>query len=98
MAHSASTAAAAASSRARLAPFVQLAQTASGAAAAQLCADATAAPGVYAFAELLGVQSVREVSRDAGDEARRRRAAGQGIWTQRGGRGCRSFPLEPQPC
>jgi hypothetical protein len=70
MAHSASAAAAAAS-RARLAPFVHLAQTASGAAAAQLCSDAAAAPGVYAFAELLAVPGIRQVSARAAVELSR---------------------------
>ncbi|KAJ3019084.1 COP9 signalosome complex subunit 7a [Thoreauomyces humboldtii] len=52
----------ASSTSARLEPFVLLAKSAKGAACVQLVQDATAAPGVYVFSELLETPSVRELS------------------------------------
>ena len=48
---------------AKLEPFVLMAKSAKGAAAAKLVQDATSAPGVYVFAELLDAPSVQEVRR-----------------------------------
>ncbi|CAD6573952.1 MAG: hypothetical protein TREMPRED_000972 [Tremellales sp. Tagirdzhanova-0007] len=48
----------------RLEPFVLLAQSTKGAAAAKVIIDATAAPGVYVFAELLELQNIRELEAD----------------------------------
>ena len=45
----------------KLEPFVLMAKSAKGAAAAKLVADATAAPGVYVFSELLETPSIAEV-------------------------------------
>ena len=50
---------------AKLEPFLLLAKSARGAAAAKLIAEATAAPGCYVFSELLECDTIREVSRMA---------------------------------
>ncbi|KAJ3344091.1 hypothetical protein HDU93_003254 [Gonapodya sp. JEL0774] len=50
-----------ASSAVRLEPFVLLAKTAKGAACAKLVLDATAAPGVFVFAELLDAPNVKDL-------------------------------------
>lgn len=47
---------------AKLEPFLLMAKSAKGAAAAKLVQDATAAPGVYVFSELLAQPSVQEAS------------------------------------
>ena len=47
---------------ARLEPFLLMAKSAKGAAAAKLIQDATAAPGVFVFAELLELPNIQEVS------------------------------------
>ena len=47
---------------AKLEPFLLMAKSAKGAAAAKLVQDATSAPGVYVFGELLEMPSVAEVS------------------------------------
>jgi COP9 signalosome complex subunit 7 len=49
-------------SAARLEPFLLMAKSARGAAAAKLCADACAAPGVFVFGELLDVPSIQDVN------------------------------------
>ena len=49
------------SSTAKLEPFLLMAKSAKGAAAAKLVQDATAAPGVYVFSELLDLPSIKEV-------------------------------------
>ena len=46
---------------AKLEPFLLMAKSAKGAAAAKLVQDATAAPGVYVFSELLELPSIQEV-------------------------------------
>lgn len=46
----------------KLEPFLLMAKSAKGAAAAKLVQDATAAPGVYVFSELLAHPSVQEAS------------------------------------
>ncbi|KAI0063241.1 hypothetical protein BV25DRAFT_1884350 [Artomyces pyxidatus] len=46
----------------KLEPFVLMSKSAKGAAAAKLVKDATSAPGVYFFAELLDVPNVKELS------------------------------------
>jgi COP9 signalosome complex subunit 7 len=47
---------------ARLEPFLLMSKSAKGAAAAKLIQDATSAPGVFVFSELLDLPNVREVS------------------------------------
>jgi len=49
-------------SNARLEPFLLMSKSARGAGAAKLIMDATSAPGVFVFAELLEVASVQDVS------------------------------------
>lgn len=49
------------SSVTKLEPFLLLAKSAKGAAAAKLVHEATAAPGCYVFAELAECEGVREV-------------------------------------
>lgn len=46
---------------AKLEPFMLMSKSAKGAAAAKLVRDATAAQGVYVFAQLMDVPSIREV-------------------------------------
>ena len=46
---------------AKLEPFLLMSKSAKGAAAAKLIEDATAAPGVYVFAELLELPNIQEV-------------------------------------
>ncbi|KAF8627695.1 hypothetical protein AX15_004293 [Amanita polypyramis BW_CC] len=46
---------------AKLEPFLLMAKSAKGAAAAKLVQDATAAPGVYVFSELLDQPSIQEL-------------------------------------
>ena len=46
---------------AKLEPFLLMSKSAKGAAAAKLVEDATAAPGVYVFAELLELPNIQEV-------------------------------------
>jgi len=46
---------------AKLEPFLLMAKSAKGAAAAKLVQDATAAPGVYVFSELLEQRSIQEL-------------------------------------
>ncbi|KAI9633970.1 uncharacterized protein MKK02DRAFT_38641 [Dioszegia hungarica] len=50
---------------ARLEPFLLLARSTKGAAAAKVISDATAAPGVYIFGELLDLPGIRELANDA---------------------------------
>lgn len=45
---------------ARLEPFLLISKSAKGAAAAKLIQDATSAPGVFVFAELLELPSIQE--------------------------------------
>ncbi|CEH13352.1 COP9 signalosome, subunit CSN7 [Ceraceosorus bombacis] len=52
---------ASATSAGRLEPFLLLAKSSKGAAAAQSIIDATAAPGVYVFNELLALPSIQEL-------------------------------------
>jgi len=47
---------------AKLEPFLLMAKSAKGAAAGKLIQDATAAPGVYVFAELLDLSSIQELA------------------------------------
>ncbi|KAI6137164.1 hypothetical protein F5141DRAFT_1079121 [Pisolithus sp. B1] len=47
---------------AKLEPFLLMSKSAKGAAAAKLIQDATAAPGVFVFAELLDMPNVQELS------------------------------------
>ena len=42
-------------------PFLLMAKSARGAAAAKLIQDATSAPGVFVFSELLDISSIQEV-------------------------------------
>jgi COP9 signalosome complex subunit 7 len=46
---------------AKLEPFLLMSKSAKGAAAAKLVRDATGAPGIYVFAQLLDVPNIREV-------------------------------------
>ncbi|KDQ17544.1 hypothetical protein BOTBODRAFT_29719 [Botryobasidium botryosum FD-172 SS1] len=46
----------------KLEPFLLMAKSAKGAAAGKLIQDATAAPGVYVFAELLDIPNVQELA------------------------------------
>ncbi|OCF77234.1 hypothetical protein I204_01220 [Kwoniella mangroviensis CBS 8886] len=48
----------------KLEPFLLLARSTKGAAAAKIIVDATAAPGVYAFSELLELPNIQELSTD----------------------------------
>jgi len=45
----------------KLEPFLLIAKSAKGAAAARLVEDATAAPGVFVFSELLELPNIQEV-------------------------------------
>lgn len=45
---------------ARLEPFILISKSAKGAAAAKLIQDATSAPGVFIFAELLELPNIQE--------------------------------------
>lgn len=47
---------------AKLEPFLLMSKSAKGAAAAKLIQDATTAPGVFVFAELLELPHIQEVS------------------------------------
>lgn len=51
---------------AKLEPYLLLAKSASGAAAAKLIKEATAAPGCYVFGELSECEGVKGVSRSGG--------------------------------
>lgn len=51
----------ASSSTAKLEPFLLMAKSAKGAATSKLIENATAAPGVYVYAELLDAPNVKEV-------------------------------------
>ena len=51
-----------ASHAAKLEPFLLMAKSAKGAAAAKLIENATSAPGVFVFSELLDIQSIQELS------------------------------------
>lgn len=51
-----------ATSTARLEAFLLMGKSAKGAAAAKLVQDATSAPGVFVFAELLELPNIQEVS------------------------------------
>ena len=46
---------------AKLEPFLLMAKSAKGAAAAKLIQDTTAAPGVFVFAELLDMPNIQDV-------------------------------------
>ncbi|KAJ7171612.1 hypothetical protein C8R43DRAFT_978793 [Mycena crocata] len=48
---------------AKLEPFLLMAKSLKGAAAAKLIADATSAPGVFVFAELLELSNIQELSK-----------------------------------
>ncbi|KAG8871552.1 hypothetical protein FRB97_008583 [Tulasnella sp. 331] len=52
----------ASSSARKLEPFLLMAKSAKGAAAAKLIQDATSAPGVFVFAELLEVNNIQELA------------------------------------
>ena len=45
----------------KLEPFVLMSKSAKGAAAAKLIQDATSAPGVFVFAELLDMPNIKEL-------------------------------------
>jgi len=49
---------------AKLAPFLLIGKSVKGAAAAKLIQDATAAPGVFVFSELLELPNIQEVCKD----------------------------------
>lgn len=49
---------------AKLEPFLLISKSAKAAAAAKLIRDATSAPGVFVFAELLELPNIQEVHRD----------------------------------
>lgn len=53
---------ASATALAKLEPYLLLAKSARGAAAAKLIMEATAAPGSYVFSELLEVEGIKDVS------------------------------------
>jgi len=53
---------------AKLEPFLLMGKSARGAAAAKLIQDATSAPGVFVFAELLELPSIQELEK-SGNEA-----------------------------
>lgn len=46
----------------KLEPFLLMSKSAKGAAAAKLIQDATSAPGVFVFSELLELPNIQEVS------------------------------------
>jgi len=46
---------------AKLEPFLLMAKSVKGAAAAKLVQDATAAPGVFVFSELMDLANIQEV-------------------------------------
>ena len=48
-------------SSSKIEPFLLIAKSAKGAAAARLVEDATAAPGVFVFSELLEIPNIQEV-------------------------------------
>jgi COP9 signalosome complex subunit 7 len=48
-------------SSAKLEPFLLMSKSAKGAAAAKLVQDATSAPGVFVYAELLKLPNIQEV-------------------------------------
>ena len=48
---------------AKLEPFLLMAKSVKGAAAAKLIQDATSAPGVFVFSELLELPNIQEVHR-----------------------------------
>ncbi|KII86293.1 hypothetical protein PLICRDRAFT_43887 [Plicaturopsis crispa FD-325 SS-3] len=48
---------------ARLEPFLLMSKSAKGAAAAKLVQDATSAPGVFVFAELLDLQNIQDLAK-----------------------------------
>jgi COP9 signalosome complex subunit 7 len=50
---------------ARLEPFLLISKSAKGAAAAKLIQDATSAPGVFVFAELIELPHIQEVCHPA---------------------------------
>ncbi|KAM6493816.1 hypothetical protein JOM56_010177 [Amanita muscaria] len=54
---------------AKLEPYLLMAKSAKGAAAAKLVQDATAAPGVYVFSELLEQPSVQELGKNEQHES-----------------------------
>lgn len=47
---------------AKLEPFLLMSKSAKGAAAAKLVQDATAAPGLFVFAQLLELPNIKEVT------------------------------------
>ena len=49
---------------ARLEPYLLMGKSMKGAAAAKLIQDATSAPGVFVFGELLQLPNIQEVSKD----------------------------------
>nr|XP_018260980.1 uncharacterized protein I303_06697 [Kwoniella dejecticola CBS 10117]OBR83138.1 hypothetical protein I303_06697 [Kwoniella dejecticola CBS 10117] len=49
----------------KLEPYLLLARSTKGAAAAKIITDATAAPGIYVFSELLEVPNIQELSADS---------------------------------
>lgn len=49
----------------KLEPFLLMSKSAKGAAAAKLIQDATSAPGVFVFSELLELPNIQEVSSQA---------------------------------
>ena len=52
----------------KLEPFLLMGKSVKGAAAAKLIQDATAAPGVFVFGELLELPNIQEVSRYIGSD------------------------------
>ena len=58
-------------SSAKIESFCLLAKGARGRAAAQICAEATGAPGLFAFGELLAMPNIAEVRRSRGGGASR---------------------------
>ncbi|OCF38141.1 hypothetical protein I316_00365 [Kwoniella heveanensis BCC8398] len=57
---------------ARLEPFLLLARSTKGAAAAKIIVDATAAPGVHVFSELLDLPNIQELANDPTYESHHR--------------------------
>ncbi|WVR07774.1 hypothetical protein IAU60_004817 [Kwoniella sp. DSM 27419] len=57
---------------ARLEPYILLARSTKGAAAAKIVLDATAAPGVYVFSELLEQPNIRDLAADPSYSAHHR--------------------------
>ncbi|THH31586.1 hypothetical protein EUX98_g2628 [Antrodiella citrinella] len=51
-----------ATTTAKLEPFLLMSKSAKGAAAAKLVQDATSAPGVFVFSELLELPNIQEAS------------------------------------